>query len=904
MRGRSILYHLLQKQDMGEWGVDALQIVSGHVAMRYQMSRSIVVFDATIAQHHIGDEPAQHLQQILTNKQMLPPPATGSSSSLPILACSFPSPIVKFAFERSSTQGSKTHAVSNGSGAAKQASTESPLRLYVVEADAVLHVWEWVTLEYRWSYIVRFPLLATPVAGATLTHAAVFGSTQGAHITWMLANGPATMYTRSLNFDNNAKKRDLIRKETGTKLEEMQPANLAVTGVEAHEMRREWSEAVAQPTTRLITTKLGVWLVTRSFILLFSMRSRGWFATYYRDRPAPASAAPAAQCELHDLDLPVSSEPAPTRPGDNRGCIESVLDVCAHPSTQELMVLEPSGRLFIVDIGERETLRLTLAALLQPWTAPADLARVVMHQNAFVVMIGAKAFFYDLKCGTLLACVPTPIDTAAIRTGGAWSQGPSGVVWGAGLWARGEGLWEIRALSTTKLIESGLATHPIVHSQIQAGNARSSIGCAPAECRAWDLRRLEAKYLLDLALREKDEELKMAICKALLPKLENPSLVIALMSSLESDASAKFVDDELRAFLEAYNYMGGDDADSQENNIKLRKAFHYHTPLNQIMVPLLADYYDLQRVTREALVASSVPNEEVAKIGDGRILEATNEAIELLKRRAPSALLQQLERSLGLDQIDLTKFGDLQGEMEPMPRVHDALLQHEDMLKRKTSPKQLHANAAPATSPIESTECLTSFPLFETMCQLYYEINPRNLVGFVRVVYNGACERTNELQANTTFTSSASTSMEVTKFIPQNDHFTRALLALPSTLPLPSEANDKIDARFKLLCAVGHKSNALRFLLATGRWDQAFQMVKNTGYSDKDHFSSASTTPTPNTPTQPISIVSTQPNEELTIDMFRGQLLKIFGRGYNVVQKINNKILEDILFELDEVVMG
>eukprot|EP01132_Coremiostelium_polycephalum_P000897 gene897-1122_t len=1057
------------KKELGEWGVDSVQIVSGHIAIRFQMSRSVALFDATIAKHQLNESIQRALEQTLSTKQFLNSPSSSSGSSgsgnnnnntsLPILACTFPNSIVKFGFDKStlanttpSSSGSNNQkipptAIGRDNQQQQQQQQEmNPLRFYVFESDGTFHLWEWISSEFKWRYIVKvyLPLVPTlndvnssnytstspfiQIQPVTISYGAVFSTTQGQAVVWIIQN---TVYLRVFNFEIMAKKRDVITKQvqvttivnnnsnnngykqqqtttTLSIMEELYPQNLRITGLESYEMKKECIEYLMLPTTRIITSKLGLWFITNLFVLHWAFRNKLWYISYIKNKINSNNNNNSQQqnynqfksntttsCEIHDFhqqqnnndesttttnsSVPSSpnilsngnSSPLAQSRDDNllnsnnhnnnrsrksiENCINDILAACISPASQELLVLETSGRLFSLETaGEKEKLKLNLLSVIHPTDFITTTTtsnnnnnidqpifknniKIAMHQNAFIVFDQKNSFFYDLKCGKLLSTIQLPVSnfSNSSNTCGLWENGTAGVVWGTGIWVRSEGLWEIRSLPPSNIIQN-ISTHKIVlnnstanptalnnniFSNLQQKN-QPTIGCAPATCKQWDMKRLESKYLLEMALNEQDEELKIQICKSLLGKLENPSLVIAILSTLQSESCSKFILEELSSFLEHYDYQqnlldGNNNVveDEKLRNLKIRNSFLYHTPLNQKMIPLLKEYYQLQKNALQ----ESAPSQpildggeefQLSTIPDSMILNVGPELIEIFKRKNPGLLLEKLESCLGLSSIDYPRYSDLYGgEMVPFPTIDQVLLQPEetlkkpevDPLKKRLDEQLLMINPVTGGSGFLQP-FYPSYPLFETLCQLYYSERPQSLLPFVRIVHNAI-----------------------------------AIQSLPICLPLPHE-DEKIEARYKLLMAVGHRPNALRLLLTTGKWDKAVKMVKVLSYSDKEAFilyeillsfciekkdnvklkqcwdiipknfsvfnllsllkpnqsiiknnissivnnsnninldgstASASTSLTQNNPVQ---ILSTSPHEDLVVDMFRGQLLKM-----------------------------
>ncbi|KYR02362.1 hypothetical protein DLAC_01194 [Tieghemostelium lacteum] len=1061
-----------KREVLGDLGVNDIAIISGHIAIKYQQSKSIVLFDATASKYQLGETITQNIEDSIFSKQTLPL-VSPTSSQLPLLACSFQTNIIKFGFEKFQAAGSQQQqqqqqtplqqqhnkANSKTQTASSSQQDTNPLRFYVFESDGMFHLWEWNSVDYKWKYIVKVylpfqrmtqfldPIYQGPQqyiqqqqsysSATSKVTASVIGSSQGLQVSW-LVDGQVNV--RVFNFDQySQKKKDQIhqqqipiRDHTGKLLEEMFPLNINISAVESFDIKREWLETINQESTQIQSTKLGIWFITKSFILLWSQRTKLWNITYFKNQSNQQSNSinnsTITTCEIHppspllsDIDtkeqtnteVPTSTEDSNSSKKSIENVIFQVLGYCRNPSSQELLILEPSGRLFSLEPTTSDKIKLNLISLIHlvPENISQKIIKMVMHQNALILFTLKYSYLYDLKCGKHLSRVLLPIEfkptncIALSSCQGIWENGTAGIVWGCGIWSRSEGLWEIRPLSPTNLIQN-LSTHKVIYSSNGSNLPKNTIGCAPLTCRQLDMKRLEAKYLLDMALSEQDVELKIQICKSLLPRLENPALVIAILSNLQSESSSKFILDELNQFLEQYdyqeninnhnvstnsgtnlrqtgNYFLNEDEKSQIS--KIRNSFLFHTPFNQKMIPLLKEYQKLQG---EAITSGASVDQESDPLAMDQYYQKMNSnesllglssgVIDILKRKYPKELLHRLEIALQLNLIEYHKYQDLTVP-DIMPPIDPLILHPEEVITQKQGSNKDNNIDLVSDQQSNQQQWYTEFPLFETLCQLYYYEKPLCLIPFVRIVHNTAMLKLIEQSLSNNNQQNGSVLLEVR----EKDHFLRCLLALPFHLPTvisPSQwqiEEYRIDCRFKLLCAIGHKPNALRFLLNTGRWDKSIQMIKQTHYHDKEIFvlyeiilsycvekkdntklkqcweiipknfsvfnllsllkpsstyqNSTSTTTTPkqqspiststtpvkfpkpispstsansqspispqststsptvtSTPTTPINIpiynpliLSPNPSEDLTIDMFRGQLLKMLAININ-----------------------
>lgn len=94
----------------------------------------------------------------------------------------------------------------------------------------------------------------------------------------------------------------------------------------------------------------------------------------------------------------------------------------------------------------------------------------------------------------------------------------------------------------------------------------------------------------------------MKAAEALLPHLQNPILVISLLSPI---ISKQFIKKTVQNFLNQYHYKNSgtlcfslflmffESSVHESANIAERNAFLLHTPLNETVVPLLEKYLEL-----------------------------------------------------------------------------------------------------------------------------------------------------------------------------------------------------------------------------------------------------------------------------------------------------------------------
>ncbi|KAF2074635.1 hypothetical protein CYY_004074 [Polysphondylium violaceum] len=1022
IRGRSILNSLINNQELEEWGVTDVQVISGHVALRFQQSRSICLFDATTSQFQLSDSVSNSLESQLLTKKFLDSPLSPSTQSLPILACSFPTNIIKFGFEKyiisssstnnnnnSNNSSSSSKSMINNNSTANTLMVESnPLRFYVFESDGTFHLWEWNTSEYKWKYTIKLflplvnrnidhsssssgfgsngsgntsPIMSAVEANVRITNAFVFGSSQGISLAWIqvpnttppplnlnsnnsntttptTTTTTTTIYNRVLNFDQYVKKKpDLVSKQiivrdstsvkvgtgSNTTIDELYPTNLNITGLESYELKKEWSDEInGQENVRVLSTKLGIWFITGSFVLLWLLRNKMFNITFIKNsqhhqQSKDSLSLPTPQsCDIHGLISPpmngnhhsINNEEKKQQPTPSLAkYIKDVLTVCKNPANQDLLILEPSGRLFSCEpSNEKEKLTVKLLAILELPSDKEQDVSMVMSQSALMFVDSKNAWFYDTKCGKLLSKTSLPL---VMKKGGLlWQNGTAGVLWGCGVWAAGQGIYELRSLTPVTATIQSMASHKIQQQPTAAGGAglhqhhgktNASIGCAPTTCKQFDFRLMESKYLLDMALQEKDEQTKIEICKVLLPKLENPSLVIAILSDLESFQSCKFIFDQLGDFLEQYDYYeqlkkkqqpggattGGSatDEDEKSKNHKIRNSFFYHTPLNIKMIPMLKEYYRMQKLATAPITRlAATPANSISKceldtqdwgllgpleqVDDPSILSVSHETIQVLVSKYPALLLQKLEWVLQIPTQEYTRFSDIYADplSLPSPIINPLLFHSEESIYQAKGKEHLLAKTTSSSTPTLSSPSLLSammsdkpiqanYPIFETLCNLYYSTKPEHLVPFVRMIHHASLIKSLESDSsdvnssylslntnnnnnnsnnnnnnnnsnnntnnsnnnNNTNNNSNNNNTNINNKIPEKDHFMRALLSIPILPPSPNQEL-QIDARFKLLIAIGHKPNALRFLLNIGKWDKALEMMKSVPYGDNETF--------------------------------------------------------------------
>ncbi|KAL6049955.1 hypothetical protein QOT17_020115 [Balamuthia mandrillaris] len=301
---------------------------------------------------------------------------------------------------------------------------------------------------------------------------------------------------------------------------------------------------------------------------------------------------------------------------------------------------------------------------------PAVQAMFLDRQTAGIILVGSgECRLFDLYSGSFLGSIPVPGVSIVSRStltsprglevqlgqnlegslgeDGETSFMPShlqfpklwkhGMVGDAasegtvlvGLWNTA-GMWTFDSPPITKQAER-LASHQ--ERQKKKEGKAEGLRQAGLLCKDWGQERLRLKYLFDeaMALRVSDEQQQAAsmktargdakpaeveehrsqrlqeICAEMIPYLQNPALVIGLLSS--SSIHRVFIMQELEKFLDKMTPLPKPSGQkmpqvdrfsevilgTETERVRNRTIFHYYTPLNDKLCPLLLEYLRLSK---------------------------------------------------------------------------------------------------------------------------------------------------------------------------------------------------------------------------------------------------------------------------------------------------------------------
>jgi len=179
-----------------------------------------------------------------------------------------------------------------------------------------------------------------------------------------------------------------------------------------------------------------------------------------------------------------------------------------------------------------------------------------------IVFYKEVARFYDLKSGTFLGEAPVPL--AIPEKGKPWarvSDAPLGIYGQGGIWQ----LIPPALVEITRVIAKAKSENNITNAPATTLGELEGCYNAAKLCKDSALKPWHAKYLLDVVIgyvnrcsvdtegsdeNTFDDTVVIEACKGLLPHMQNPGLVLALLAKAQS--SPGYVTSELKNFIQKW----------------------------------------------------------------------------------------------------------------------------------------------------------------------------------------------------------------------------------------------------------------------------------------------------------------------------------------------------------------
>ena len=201
-----------------------------------------------------------------------------------------------------------------------------------------------------------------------------------------------------------------------------------------------------------------------------------------------------------------------------------VKSACVHSSTNELVLLTTEGDLIVCAQDESNSSVLSLSYLSKLSCDKSTVSKIRSIIAARHVLCATttdnKCLFFDLTCGLLVSSVALPSGAPAF-----WGLVPGDPTTRCGVWCEGA-LLQI------------IWPNPTAYSDALVAYARTKKQCSDAAalaavemCADWGLDQWVAQNAFDLLLRGVPCESIADIAKALVVRLQNPALVVALLAS-------------------------------------------------------------------------------------------------------------------------------------------------------------------------------------------------------------------------------------------------------------------------------------------------------------------------------------------------------------------------------------
>lgn len=279
------------------------------------------------------------------------------------------------------------------------------------------------------------------------------------------------------------------------------------------------------------------------------------------------------------------------------------------------------------------------------------------------------------------------------------------------------------------------------------------------------------------------EESKRKLSENLLPFSENPAIPIVFLSNIHS---FQFIHHSISSFLQRSSPSS---TSPEYDRSAIRNSYHYFTPLNKQLSPLLSSYLELssgRRTSSSTTLSRPVSNGEPFSYSfDDFILPSvTRTELDRISRKFPTHFLSTLEKAL-----------------------FEASTDTPDILSLHSSNIQYLSN---------------TYPFFEMLCHLYFTLNPNFLPKFITLCANSPLYLKSSPLRSKNSNTWESQHLETSE---ETSHLRRCLLRVLRALPPITEKN--VEIHFKLLFDLDMKSNAVQLLVSFGRWDQAVDALRS-----------------------------------------------------------------------------
>ena len=223
-----------------------------------------------------------------------------------------------------------------------------------------------------------------------------------------------------------------------------------------------------------------------------------------------------------------------TRSSHLKGKLDTftVKSACVHQSTGELVLLTTMGDIIVCAQDENNSSVLSLSYLSklncdQP-TVSAIKSIVAARHVLCATTTDNRCLFFDLTCGLLVSSLPLP--SGGGNSGGGcapafWGLAPGDPTTQCGVWCEGA-LLQIVWPNPTAYSDALVA-----YARTKKQGSDAAALAAVEMCADWGLDQWTAQNAFDLLLRGVPCESIVEIAKALVVRLQNPALVVALLAN-------------------------------------------------------------------------------------------------------------------------------------------------------------------------------------------------------------------------------------------------------------------------------------------------------------------------------------------------------------------------------------